>query len=354
MVGIVTFAQRLLRALALWGCPLWFASSGCSSYPQARYHSAATRALLAEDVLLPFALQASLVTIATAPTPGQLQEEKGRQPQEQLAALGLAQGQKSFVTGIQGLRKAQAFAVQMEAMNSLFLLEPDKSFLTESDISVTYYDGHHTMKAIGTEFQDNRIKAIEAVGGIIAASVALVGLAEAPETEDRLELPLVVDFTDPSRFNRRDIYSEWQQLPNHTRWWYRYKVSKPLETAISTDEFFRKRKGLFTRYFPVSACADMVLEIGIGGAPADAQKETATYALRVADPSYVEPLPFPRKGSITMHTVCGADLSVQSSPAGSTFAVLESVAKQVEAVLKAQQKTGDGGEKKPDAKDATK
>jgi hypothetical protein len=242
------------------------------------------------------------------------------------------------VGGIQGLRDAQAFATQMDAADSLYFLEPHDSFLTQSNISVTYYDGHHRIKTIGTEFQDNRIKVIEAVGGIITTIIPFVGLAPPTTKEDNIELPLVFDFASLDRFEVHDTYSNWENIPNHTKWWYRYKISQPQGRVFKTEEYFKKREGKYTREFPISACVDLTLEIGKGSNSNEAENTRATYVVSVPDPSFVEPLPFPRKGSIAMHTVCGADITTQPSQTADTFSILESIAKQVEAIWKAQPK----------------
>jgi hypothetical protein len=84
------------------------------------------------------------------------------------------------------------------------------------------------------------------------------------------------------------------------------------------------------------------------GASAFTEKEREMQ--RIPDPSCVEPMPFPLKGSITMHAVCGADISTQPSQASSTVEVLEAIAKQVEANWQTQQekdtkKHSEGGSK---------
>ena len=337
-VSAVRYILCIILLLAL--------TNGCTSYPQARYYKATGDAFADKEGLIPFALQGALVTIAPKPDPKQTQEERMKQPEKQIAALGLIQGQKKSVANIEGLKGALVFATQMDAVDSLYFLEPKDSFLTQSNISVTYYDGYHGIKAIGTEFQDNRIKVIEAIGGTITALLPLLAFPEIEVREDKLELPLVLDFTSPARFGARDTYTNWEKVPNYTTWWYRYKVSQPVGRVFKTPDYFEKRKGQYTREFPVSACADLTFQIGKGSNSTDAEAANATYVLRVPDPSFVEPLPFPRKGSITSHTVCGADITAQPSQVASDFAVLESIAKQVQAIWQAQQKKADGGQKK--------
>lgn len=157
---------------------------GCSSYPQARYYKAPPNPDKDKKILVPFApdkknlipfsLQGALVTIAPKPAPAATKEEKTNQSKAQLDALGLTIDPKP-VASIEDLKNgSQAFATQADAANSIYFLEPKDDFLTKSNISVTYYDGQHRIKAIGTEFQDDRIKVIQALGGAVAAVVPIL------------------------------------------------------------------------------------------------------------------------------------------------------------------------------------
>jgi hypothetical protein len=118
--------------------------------------------------------------------------------------------------------------------------------------------------------------------------------------------------------------------------------------VFRTPDYFEKRKGKYTIEFPISACTDLTLEIAKGDDPPNEGRSKATYVVRIPDPSFVEPLPFPVKGSITSHSVCGADITSQSpAQTAGDFSVLESIAKQVQAIWQAQQKKADGEQKKP-------
>lgn len=317
--------------------------NGCSSYPQARYYNAKVGADPAKESLIPFALQGCLITIAPKQNEKaketQTKDENKKQPENELSALGLTPAQQGVVQNISQLKLvAQVFATQMDASDSLYYLESHDSLLTKSNISVSYYDGRHTIKTIGTEFQDDRIKVIEAIGGTVTSLMPLIFTGFAPsETTENLSLPLVLDFTSPKMFRDRTTYSKWDNIPNYTTWWYRYKISQPEGRIFATEDYFEnQRKGKFTREFPISACVDMNLEIGQGKDENQAEKAKETYTLRVPDPLFVEPLPFPVKGSITMHTICGADITTQPSQAINTFAVIEAVSKQVNAIWQAQ------------------
>ncbi len=209
--------------------------------------------------------------------------------------------------------------------------------LRKTTLSIAYYDGHHSVKSIGTAFEDRRVKMLEAVGGTVAALVPVViGLSERAEVE-KLHLPLVFDFRNPGKFATRDTFSAWERIPGSKSWWYRYRVSQPRGRTVSTEEFFAARAGKYTRQFPVSACADLTLEIGNGPGASEAGANRVSYELTVPDPSFVEPLPLPAKGSITAHVTCGADITSGSVQSTDLFAMLEAAGKQVEAIWKAQE-----------------
>ena len=329
---------------------------GCSS-PQARYYKSGSEVdrikIEKTEGLIAFNLQGALVTIAPKPTSKEAQETKAKQPETQLDALGLTRDPQK-IDKMEDLKNTQAFATQADAVDSLFLLEPNDDLFTKSNMSVTYYDGRHRIKAIGTDFQDDRIKIVQALGGTFAAITPFLALDASPRAGQAtlpLELPLVLDFTDPKKFptaeNRdRGGDSDWsarEKILDYTPWFYRYKFSKPQGRVFLTQPFIDSHKQNYTREFPISACVDLTLEIGKS---TDTQKwdgdKVMTYVLRIPDPSYVELLTLPIKGSITTHTVCGADISSQPSKAASTFEILEAIAKQVETIWNTQQKKSQG------------
>ena len=329
---------------------------GCS-FPQARYYKSGSdvdQAKIEKTAgMVAFNLQGALVTIAPKPASKDSQEAKTKQPETQLDALGLTRDPQK-IDKVEDLKNTQAFATQADAADSLFLLEPKDDLFTKSNMSVSYYDGRHRIKAIGTDFQDDRIKIVQSLGGTIAAIIPLMAFDPSSRGEQAkfpLALPLVLDFTDPKKFPKaesreRGDDSDWslrEKILDYTPWCYRYKFSKPLGRFILTQQFIDAHKQNYTREFPISVCVDLTLEIGMS---TDMQKwegnKVMTYVLRIPDPSYVELLTFPIKGSITTHTVCGADISTQPSNTASTFEVLEAIAKQVETIRNAQQKKSQG------------
>jgi hypothetical protein len=194
------------------------------------------------------------------------------------------------------------------------------------------------------------------IGGIVASTIAFTKAADAKAAAP-LRLPLVLDFTDPAMFTSQNRNgSKLAPIPNNAKCCYQYKVSQPLG-ALPTNDFFKCRWEFwspstwfcYTREYPVSACVDLTLEIGTCKDKENNKDEKIwdgkgtrkEYVVRIPDPTFVETKPFPMKGSITSHTVCGADISTQPSKSASTFELLDAIGKQVQAIQQ-KQKTQTG------------
>ena len=304
---------------------------GCSAYPEARYYKTADREYLYKEGLLPFSLQGALVTIAVTADNEAVETTKALEP------YGLTRSKRREIKAVQDLEGSHVFAISSDAFDSTYLMEPKDSFIVQSNISASYFDGTNRIRTIGTDFQDNRIKVIEAIGGTINSVLAVAAFSDSgDQNEDPLHIPLVLDFSNPTRFLEREVYSKWEKISGHTKWWYKYKISAPKGRAVLASEFFQLHKGAYTRDFPVSGCTNLTLDIGQGKNAQEAEEHRFSYVVVVPDPLYLQTLPFPRKGSIVTHSVCGADIISQPSLEADAFSIIESVSKQVESIWQAQ------------------
>ena len=64
----------------------------------------------------------------------------------------------------------------------------------------------------------------------------------------------------------------------------------------------------WSKVWPVPACMTVTAVIKPHGAGQDDPK-TASGQISVIDPDYVELMPIPKKGTVAMHPICGADLA---------------------------------------------
>ena len=283
-----------------------------------------------------------------------------------------------------------AAVIPRESTSGLFAVVPHSSWLwlVKTNLSATFYDNSRLIKQIGVSVEDNRLKAIQAIGAIAGAAVCFAASAVPPT----LNVPIVIDPYEAG--------TEWKALPSNEGWVYRSYFNVPPtdkeETdAMSVDSFFAKysEDGWFnsTAVFPVSSCRGVVLklrplpelEISLmtkndGESDADfarrkaeiqqkieetkaripikdgedqasyshrvgaltldtyTSSRTRTFPLQISDNRFVRTLRFPDKGSITTHTICGADTKNEGSQVVGYQDLLGELIKQAKTVYEAQ------------------
>ena len=152
-----------------------------------------------------------------------------------------------------------------------------------------------------------------------------------------LSLPVVLDFADEKKLDEA-LSDGGAEIPGATAWWYRLHGASPDKAAEDVTAFFKP--GRTVESFPYSACLSGTLELWAGSDPSQRFKsgDVAGFPVKIADPRHVRAMALPAKGSVVMHTVCGADVKAENADIAGTFEVLEALAKQVEAIYKATKK----------------
>jgi len=311
-----------VRSTFRWSCGVALCAvvlAGCARYPTVRYTEVTPgsdeRALRGQ---LQFHLYGSWVTL-TRPS--------ADKPQDAVAAVGLRQSNPP-VTSLAGLAGAQVLVTPAPSAHQ-YAVAPDSSAFASTSLDATYITNTRLLKSVGVEFEDQSVKTIQAVGGAVAALLPLF----APDRgAAALTLPVVLDVSDPS------TWQEWRAIPGTTGQGWAYRVvpagGPVLLGATPRQAFFNDSAGKATRLFPVSSCIQATLQVR--NAPASGEYQS--FPVTLAHPDFLYTYFLPAKGSITMHGVCGADLTVDATnnSTASTFAALEAVFKQVEAIKAAQ------------------
>ena len=295
----------------------------------------------------------------------------------------------------QSLAEISATVVPKEEEATLYAIVPQSSWLglVKTNISTTFQDNTRLIKQTGVSVDDNRIKAIQAVGTIVGAAT----VAFAPPPPPVIRVPAVIDPLEGG--------NEWIPYPpDHN---YEYKViflSDKNEQqdidAVETKKFFAKYddSGWWnsTSSLPISSCRNIVLKIRQTAqfvAEAQTQRDdkesddqykqrvkdriinnlhelqiklssdnprkenetdtayhqritelvkesdpagTRSFPLKIADPRYVRTVRLPDKGSISTHTICGADTKTENSQIVGYQDLLGELAKQAKAVYDTQ------------------
>jgi hypothetical protein len=287
------------------------------------------------DGAIKYYLQGSLVTLADVGT--QKSQEKNGSGQDKKDSVNTVFLKKTSISDIEEIRQknVRAIVTATESRKHFYAIKPHESVWSKTSVSVSYIDNTRLIKTIGTCFNDNRIKVIESAGAIVASLLPMVGpLLKARDIEEEtLNLPVVIDLTE---INDADS-TDWLNIPGHKQWWYRIELMNPQSDRRKSSEYFKEIDGTAVRAFAYSSCQDAKLLITHSESqPLSDTTDTVTFNIRIANPNYVCTLNFPAKGSIAMHSICGADIKTEESKEVSNLDIVEAVVKQVEAIKKAQ------------------
>lgn len=292
--------------------------SGCAG-PSVRYmdvNDASNEKELRGD--LQFSLYGSRVTL-TKPT--------GDPKDSGVTAIGLTKT-TPVITSLSDLDDAQALVTPAPSAYQ-YAIQPTDNALHQTKLNGTYIDNTRLFKSVGVDFQDQTVQIIQAVGAVAVAALALATVGERPQG---LTLPVVLDASDPKKWNN------WISIAGANANGWRYRIVKPaadeLKGSTEREAFFRDYEGSDTNLLPVSACARTRVDI-TNDASGSMYK---SFFVTIADPDYLYTYKLPAKGAITMHSICGADVSVEGTNNGTLTALqaLEAAFKQVEAIKAAQ------------------
>jgi len=184
-----------------------------------------------------------------------------------------------------------------------FLVQPVNNFFSSTSISITKIPNTDLPTAVSVQFTDNIKTRISQLGGLVTAFIGAGFPLLAKASDECMKEPKLESFTLTI-----DKEVNFTEIPSQPCWQYsiKFELPHPAVGAISWERF-EKELGNTVRYFPVPACRDAVITLMRATG-----KEPVIIAAKVADPNYVRLAPLPFKGQITMHPICGADISETS------------------------------------------
>ena len=233
----------------------------------------------------------------------------------------------------------------------LYGIVPQDAFWKTVNISAKYLSNTLLIKELSTSTEDQRIKIIAAVGTaataiapffLVSSQILSTGTEEGKP--GRLRLPVVIDAYQEKN-------KTWAALPRNRQWWYKVVVediAKNRDAAIDREEFFKAygEAGDETRVFAFSSCREATLYLAYGTMPAEPgpgqspdtvlqSTSVVSFKVKVSDPDRLQTIALPMKGTIKMHTQCGADVEVEPIESKDWDAVRE-LFNQAKAVKEAQ------------------
>lgn len=252
--------------------------------------------------------------------------------------LPLNEKETSNITGA-GTFKIKALIVADENPTQAFRILEKRNYLVETNLNITYVDNQRTVKKVGVKVEDNRIKRIQEIGGVVTAVVPLLLAVEAPKEEEGLQLPIALDGTKGSE----------GELPNNPRWKYKIEVGKPPLNAIRFEDFQKEvvQKHKEISIFPYPACVDITLTLTKDKMEGGRKVAVQVLVAKLRGPSseYLEVAELPVQGSLTSHTACGMDVVADTADVPSNAEVLGELIKQAKSIKETWEKAKDEKQK---------
>ena len=201
-------------------------------------------------------------------------------------------------------------------------LTPRARRFVSTTIAPVYYPDSLRLRVLTVEAKDHRVEFITAVGTTVRALAGVAkdvgfGAPVVPKVAN-LSLPVIVDLT-----TLKPAIAAKLPLPLSEDW--------QLAGVFGDDPAALGFRGLETAVgvhggIATSICRPLALTLDSG------HGATLRFRVQVADPDWLEVIPFPPKGSVTLHPLCGADVSADAVAEVGVDALAQAFLTQVEGV----------------------
>ena len=185
----------------------------------------------------------------------------------------------------------------------VFSVKSNNDFFSKNDFGVTRLANTRVPTTVSNTFTDQTAARVQSVAGIVGALVK-GGLPQAetasqPSKKACVSGELTVSGAGPW-MTATDACLMIKITRNATG-------SNLIPISAFTAALADSKSQDWTRVWPVPACMTVTITIGLS------QSSMATGQMTVIDPEYVEVMPIPKKGKISMHPICGADFADSST-----------------------------------------
>ncbi|WP_167509206.1 hypothetical protein [Pseudomonas oryzihabitans] len=204
------------------------------------------------------------------------------------------------------------------------------------------------LASVGTEVVDNRKTVISAIGAAAVDGLSIVkspfwsgtlegnvlGAISADPVATPPQEPYPVAF-DPYDFPRVKINQEFvlKSGKSSITLFVNFLEDAPPGAALFRDKESRGELNQMRHVLLTSACRTINVEIRSG------KFRGKSFTTKVADPSYVQTIPLPKKGTISFHSVCGANLAAAATTDTTGIELVATTVAQSKSLLEAWSKT---------------
>ncbi len=238
-------------------------------------------------------------------------------------------------TGKNISRNIAVVTSQIEANDNVYAIAPDDGFGIETRLNFTHTsDSNYLLSTLGVEVEDNRIKTIQEVAGLVTTIIPFTAGAEGVKV---VSYPIRIDITDAylSKETKDGFSYTGAELING----WKYNISF---TSLSADVIPLSQIDQLldrqTNVFFTTACRTATIEFNGDGD----DLEGKSFTFLIADPNFIQTVKIPAKGNIKMRSSCGVDITSEKAASDSTAKVLEALLTQGKAVVDAIDKDKKG------------
>lgn len=218
-------------------------------------------------------------------------------------------------------------AIPGESESNVFQIRPDDPWLIKTSFKWTKRENTNMLQSVGTEVEDNRVKTIESVGGVLASIVSIaftaynlpfkLGDEDQPHKpvppKPTLKLPLAID-TEPFLNGYtsgviNDVADNGTPKDKGGKVPFSLSFGPLPPATLSLAQYLSDTNGKSQHAIFIPACrsakltfTDMSSELG-----------GLEFVTTVADPNYVQVIGLPNKGTVNFHSVCGANVLAEKA-----------------------------------------
>lgn len=190
---------------------------------------------------------------------------------------------------------------------AVFAIHPRRQGLITTSLAPTYFPNSLRLQALAIEAKDHRIEVINAVGTIarglasVAAGKAFANFTESNKLVE-LHLPIIIDLARA----RTALENNVAIAPATNPGWE--MAADFLDPVAPAALGFRARAAAATVHHGIVTSVCRRFRLSLRYAPGIDIALDAD----VADPEWLVTIPFPPKGIVTFHSLCGADVQSQA------------------------------------------
>jgi len=196
---------------------------------------------------------------------------------------------------------------------------------SSTSVTLSKKDNTDLISSADVGVTDTRTKTIGELGGIVVKIIAAaVGFTQDKCTSPGqypLTLNPIVNFEEPSL-----AYKDSTGCFKVT---LKPAATDAIPTKVFTEQIRNEKKD--SEYFFYSSCRDAQIIYKDGD-------HAVSTTVRIADPSQVQRIKFPQKGSISMHSECGVSIKMENAASDNTLSVIDALAAQTKAIQDALKK----------------